>query len=142
MSHPSRRCGRERLLRTIQIGVRSIESLRSWFVENRLEACLTRKKQERPSIPRMFDGEKKTMLIAVACSPAPKDRARWTRNLLDDPTGVEKKRVEAVVHTVGARRRIRLRDVERAGGLHSALRFVATGGLSGSEEQADGGRNL
>lgn len=84
MSHPSHRCGRERLLRTIQIGVRSIESLRFWFVENRLEACLTRKKQERPSIPRMFDGEKKTMLIAVACSPAPKDRARWTRNLLAD----------------------------------------------------------
>ena len=37
---------------------------------------------------------------------------------------------------------VQLEAVERAGGLHSALRFVATGGLSGSEEQADGGRNL
>ena len=69
---------------TLQIGVRSIESLRRRFVEEGLEACLVRKKQKRPSIQRMFDGEKEAKLIAVACSPAPKDRARWTLNLLAD----------------------------------------------------------
>lgn len=69
---------------TLQIGVRSIESLRRRFVEEGLEACLVRKKQECPSIQRMFDGEKEAKLIAVACSPAPKDRMRWTLNLLAD----------------------------------------------------------
>ncbi len=68
----------------LQIGVRSIEWLRRRFVEEGLEACLVRKKQERPSIQRMFDGEKEAKLIAAACSPAPKDRARWTLNLSAD----------------------------------------------------------
>lgn len=70
--------------KTLQIGVRSIESLRRRFVEEGLESCLVRKKQEYPSIQRMFDGEKEAKLIAVACGPAPKDRARWTLALLAD----------------------------------------------------------
>lgn len=70
--------------KTLQIGVRSIESLRRRFVEEGLESCLVRKKQEYPSIQRMFDGEKEAKLIAVACGPAPKDRARWTLTLLAD----------------------------------------------------------
>ena len=70
--------------KTLQIGVRSIESLRRRFVEEGLESCLIRKKQEYPSMQRMFDGEKEAKLIAVACGPAPKDRARWTLTLLAD----------------------------------------------------------
>lgn len=70
--------------KTLQIGVRSIESLRRRFVEEGLESCLVRKKQEYPSIQRIFDGEKEAKLIAVACGPAPKDRARWTLTLLAD----------------------------------------------------------
>lgn len=73
-----------RVAETLGMGVRSIESLRRRFVEEGLEACLIRKKQERPSIQRMFDGEKEAKLIAVACGSAPKDRARWTLELLAD----------------------------------------------------------
>ncbi len=69
---------------TLQVGVRSIESLRRRFVEEGLEACLARKKQDRPSVERLFDGEREAKLIAVACGPAPKDRARWTLELLAD----------------------------------------------------------
>lgn len=74
----------EEVARTLRISVRSIESLRRRFVEEGLEACLIRKKQERPSIQRMFDGEKEAKLIAVACGPVPKGRAGWTLKLLAD----------------------------------------------------------
>jgi predicted DNA-binding protein len=141
-----------RVVETLQVGVRSIESLRRRFVEEGLEACLTRKKQERPSIQRIFDGEKEAKLIAVACGPAPKDRARWTLELLADrvvalrivencsPATIQrvlkKNRTqtvaeEDVVHTAGAKRRVRLRDGKCARGVHSALRSEATGGLPG-----------
>jgi len=117
------------------ISVRAIESLRRRFVEEGLEACLVHKKQERPSVERLFDGEKEAKLIAVACGPPPEGRARWTLTLLADrvvaleivescsPTTVQrvlkKKRAQAVakedvVHPAGAERRVRLCDGERA----------------------------
>ncbi len=141
-----------RVAETLGAGVRSIESLRRRFLEEGLEGCLTRKKQVCPSIQRMFDGEKEAKLIAVACGPAPKDRARWTLELLADrvvelrivetcsPATIQrvlkKKPTEAVakedvVHSAKAKRRVRLRDGKRARGVHSGLRCEATGGLLG-----------
>ena len=64
------------------VSVRSIESLRQRFVEDGLEAALDRKKQVRPRVERMFDGEKEARLIAVACGAKPPGRARWTLELL------------------------------------------------------------
>jgi transposase len=64
------------------VAVRSIESLRRQFVEEGLDAALERKKQVRPSVEPMFDGEKEARLIAVACGPKPEGRARWTLELL------------------------------------------------------------
>lgn len=66
------------------VSVRSIEYLRERCVEAGLEAALERKKRERPSVERMFDGEKEAQLIAVACGAAPQGRARWTLQLLAD----------------------------------------------------------
>lgn len=66
------------------VAVRSIESLRKRFVEEGLEAALNRKKQVRPSVTSMFDGEKEARLIAVACGPKPAGRKRWTLELLAD----------------------------------------------------------
>jgi len=47
--------------RTLGITTRSIEMLRRRFVEQGLEACLARKKQERPSVEPIF-----TRRLAVA----------------------------------------------------------------------------
>lgn len=66
------------------VAVRSIESLRKRFVEEGLDAALDRKKQVRPSVASMFDGEKEARLIAIACGPKPKGRVRWTLELLAD----------------------------------------------------------
>jgi hypothetical protein len=74
----------KQVARTLGVAVRSIEHLRRKLVEEGLEACLERKKQVRPSVERMFDGEKEAQLIAVACGPAPEGRARWTLELLTD----------------------------------------------------------
>lgn len=74
----------EQVARTLGLAVRSIESLRRRFVEEGLDAALGRKQRERPSIEPMFDGHKEAKLIAVACGPKPKGRARWTLELLAD----------------------------------------------------------
>ena len=135
--------------RAFGAAVRSVEYLRQRLVEEGLEAALQRKKQVRPSVERMFDGEKEARLIAIACGPKPEGRARWTLELLADrvvqlrivekcspPTigRVLKKRVEAlaredVVHPAGIRRRVRVRDGERAGGVQTSVRPIVSGGL-------------
>jgi len=58
-----------------------------------MNAAIERKKRERPSIEPMFDGRSEAKLIAVACGPKPKGRARWTLQLLADRV-VELKIVE------------------------------------------------
>ena len=142
----------EEVARTLGIGVRAIETLRRRFVEEGLEACLIHKKQETPRVEPIFDGEKEAKLIAVACGPAPKDRARWTLELLADRVVqlrivescsastiqrmLKKKRAEAVakedvVHSAGAKRRVRLRDGRRTRGVHSGPRSEASRGLHG-----------
>jgi hypothetical protein len=70
--------------RAFNASVRSIELLRKRLVEEGLDAALDRKKQVRPSVERMFDGEKEARLIAIACGPKPQGRARWTLELLAD----------------------------------------------------------
>jgi hypothetical protein len=66
------------------VSVRSIELLRKRLVEESLDAALERKKQIRPSLQKMFDGEKEAKLIAIACGPKPQGRTRWTMQLLAD----------------------------------------------------------
>ena len=66
------------------VAVRSVELLRKRLVEEGLDAALERKKQVRPSVEPMFDGDSEAKLIAVACGPKPEGRARWTLELLAD----------------------------------------------------------
>jgi hypothetical protein len=70
--------------RMFGVSVRAIESLRERFVLEGFEAALERKKRERPSVERMFDGEREAKLIAIACGPKPQGRTRWTLELLAD----------------------------------------------------------
>jgi hypothetical protein len=70
--------------RAFGVAVRSVENLRKRLVEEGLEAALARRKQIRPSVQRMFDGEKEAKLIAIACGPKPQGRTRWTLQLLAD----------------------------------------------------------
>ena len=57
--------------------------VRKQLVEEGLEAVLSRKAPPRPSVPRIFDGEKEARLIALACSKPPEGHARWSLRLLE-----------------------------------------------------------
>jgi hypothetical protein len=70
--------------RAYGLSVRAVEYLRQRFVEQGLDAALERKKQVRPSVQKMFDGEAEAKLIAIACGPKPEGRTRWTMELLAD----------------------------------------------------------
>jgi len=59
----------------------TVERVRQRFVEEGLEAALNRKPRPAPP-PTVMDGTAEAHLIALACSPPPKGRARWTLHLL------------------------------------------------------------
>jgi transposase len=87
----------ERAAEALGVSVRTVEQLRRRLVEQGLEACLERKKQDRPSVEPKFDGEQEAKLIALACSKAPDGRERWSLRLLAD-RAVELKIVESTSH--------------------------------------------
>ena len=63
------------------VSTRTIEHLKARFVEEGIEAALERKPSARPR-KLTFDGAFDARLTALACSPAPAGRARWTVRLL------------------------------------------------------------
>lgn len=87
----------EQIAEGLGVSVGQCEFLRKRFVEQGLEACLRRKKQDRSSVKPRFDGEAEAKLIALACSKAPEGYARWSLRLLADKA-VELQIVEAVCY--------------------------------------------
>ena len=63
------------------VTARTLEHLKERFVEEGLEAALERKPRSTPR-KVTFDGEFQARLTALACSPAPAGRSRWTVRLL------------------------------------------------------------
>ena len=53
-------------------------------MEEGFEAVLVRKHSLASARPRIFDGAAEAKLIALACSRPPKDRKRWTLQLLEE----------------------------------------------------------
>ena len=80
----------------------TVRNVRQRLVEQGFDAALERKKQERPSRERIFDGEKEARLIATSCSEPPSGRAAWTLELLADRM-VALKIVDAVSATTVGR---------------------------------------
>lgn len=62
----------------------TVRNVRQRFVEQGLAAALVRKKQVKPSRPRLLDGAKEAHLIALRCSQPPAGQAKWTLKLLAD----------------------------------------------------------
>ena len=60
----------------------TIERTRKRFVEGNLEGALNEK--PRGGAPRKLDGKQEASLVALACSPPPSGRIRWTLHLLAD----------------------------------------------------------
>ena len=76
--------GDGRIAQALDCGRRTVERVRQRFVERGLAQALGRKRQDKPSRERKFDGAAEARLIALACSEPPTGRARWTLKLLAD----------------------------------------------------------
>ena len=61
---------------------RTVENVRRRCVLDGMTAALKRKKRARPPREKIIDGDAEARLIALACSPPPEGRARWTLELL------------------------------------------------------------
>ncbi|MBC6453132.1 MAG: IS630 family transposase [Hormoscilla sp. SP5CHS1] len=78
----------------LDVSQSTIERVRKRFVEEGVEAALSRQKSSQHK-KRRLDGEKEAHLIALACSSPPEGHARWTIRLLADKL-VELEIVESI----------------------------------------------
>lgn len=69
--------------KAIHVSRPTVERVRKAFVEEGLERALNHKRPRRTRSP-VFDGESEAQLVALACSPPPEGRSRWTLQLLAD----------------------------------------------------------
>ena len=72
-----------RIIKALDTSVSMVYRVRKQLAEEGFEAVLNRKQRATPAVARIFDGEKKAKLIALACSKPPEGRARWTLRLLE-----------------------------------------------------------
>ncbi len=72
----------EDIAQAVGVAQRTVEKVRQRFVEQGFEAALERKKRKTPPVAPKLTGDKEARIIALACSPSPKGRARWTLVLL------------------------------------------------------------
>lgn len=122
------------------VSIRTVERVRLRCATEGLSAALNAKK--RPPKRPKIDGEAEARLVQLACSTPPDGRGRWALRLLADKLVeldvidsvshetarrcLEKKRAEAledakVLHTSGAKRRVRSVNGGRARGLSASL---------------------
>jgi len=71
----------QEICEALDVSVGLVHDVRQAYVEQGLSAALEWKPKSRHR-PRKLDGEQEARLIALACSPAPQGRARWTLRLL------------------------------------------------------------
>ncbi len=74
----------ETIAKMLHCGKNTVCEARKRLVTRGFPEALERKKQERPSVERLFDGAAEARLIQLACSASPEGRARWTLKLLAD----------------------------------------------------------
>ena len=73
-----------RIVEALDTNMSMVTRVHQQFVEDGLEAVLSRKQRASPAITPIFDGEKEARLTALACSTPPEGYARWTLRLLED----------------------------------------------------------
>jgi hypothetical protein len=72
-----------RIIEALGTNQSTVHRVRKQLVEEGLDAVLSRKRREMPSVARIFDGVAEARLIALACSRPPEGHARWSLRLLE-----------------------------------------------------------
>jgi transposase len=67
----------------LEVSTRSVNRVRKAYVEEGLTAAIERQSRREQPRPKL-DGAAEAQLVAMACSPAPSGKARWTLQLLGD----------------------------------------------------------
>lgn len=70
------------IAQAVGVTKRTVEKIRQRLIDLGFDAALERKKRETPPVPPKLTGDTEAHIIALACSPAPDGRARWTLSLL------------------------------------------------------------
>lgn len=84
----------ERIAEAYGVSVLTVGRIRQRLVEHGFEDALVRRQHKRT--PRCkIDGEAEAKMVAIACSPPPKGRRRWTIRLLAEKM-IELKIVDSV----------------------------------------------
>lgn len=73
----------ERIAEALSTSRMTVQRVRQQFAREGLDATLHRKRPTGRQY-RKLDGKQEAQLVAIACSPAPEGRARWTMKLLAD----------------------------------------------------------
>jgi hypothetical protein len=84
----------EAIAAALEVSARTVARVRADFAAGGMERALSRRAPNRV-YPRCFDADAEAKLIALACSPPPDGRARWSVRLL----AAEAVQVELVEHT-------------------------------------------
>jgi homeodomain-containing protein len=140
-----------RIAAALGTSIDTIARTRQRLVEGGLDAALTRKHSPNSARRRIFDGAAEAKLMALACSPPPKGRKRWTLTLLetavvelniverasDNTIGrtLKKTRASRISrssgHSARCQRRLRSRHGGCVGGLPETARSEPPPGLPG-----------
>lgn len=86
----------ETISKVLQVGMRTIDRVKKKFVNEGIDACLSRKKTTR-EYERKVDGDVEAHLVSIACSQPPKGYAKWSLRMLADKA-VELEYVESISH--------------------------------------------
>lgn len=73
----------ERIAEALDVNRMTVSRVRQQFAAEGLDATLHKKKAAGRQY-RKLSGDQEARLVALACSPAPEGRARWTMRLLAD----------------------------------------------------------
>jgi hypothetical protein len=72
-----------RIIEALGTNPATVHRTRKQFVEEGLDAVLSRKPRAAPAVTKIFDGAAEARLIALACSQPPEGHARWSLRLLE-----------------------------------------------------------
>ena len=87
----------EKISEAFDVTIQTIERIRKQFVEEGVDAVLSRRKYKQKVSRKKIDGDVEARLIALSCSEPPEGRARWTLRLLADSV-IELGYVESISH--------------------------------------------
>ena len=94
--HQKQRSINETIAQVLNVSMKTIDRVKKRFVEEGLDAVLTRKPSSRTFQPRV-DGDLEARLIALSCSEPPVGHRRWSLRLLADKV-VELEYVDQISH--------------------------------------------